>query len=331
MEFLVWSGGQIVYSLTSLHLTEIHDAATPFVAPAKPVSALLGEIITSGGGTRVPEGVVTLTRASGIAFSSPPLELAPGMYRLSMRIERTLFRPTPSNESGLGLEVVRGSSLLAYRLITQGECKRGEVSFEFGIPSDGSGNGAQVEFRLRTIGLAEIVISALDFEKLSDERAIESFAGFDAILMLNAGTAGEYALAPFRPAKMAIHAKRGEEGNVSHGPYIWLPEGTYEAVFEFAFERGIRPAKIPADVVTNLGSNVLAEAIFVQKRRGLLLRMLGRRWGRLTGVLTFDVPADIPAGDNGQLEFRTWSSGRFDYYLLSLQIRKKQAASAKDL
>jgi len=325
LEFLVWTGGESAFSLTSLRIAEVHDVAEIAPSPRTQASELLAALVTTDAGTRLPDGIITLTRVTGFVFFGPYVDLSPGSYQLTLSIDRASFVQTASNESGLGIEVVQGPLLLAYRELSREEVERDAVSIEFRIPStaaEASAEASKVEFRLWTIGLAEVVVSDMRVEKIAVAEQDQSFTDFDATLLLSLGPAGERMPAPLSNSRIAIHAKPGIAGNVTHGPYVWLPAGRYEVVFEFLIERGVGNAAINVDVVTNLGANVLAAGFFIPERRGLVMRKLGYRWGRLEGVLAFEIPAAVPVDDNGRIEFRTWSSGRFEFFLTSLRIRK---------
>jgi hypothetical protein len=322
LEFLLWTGGRAEFSLTGLRIREAPPDAQPHSALQVDRSGLLAELSTAEAGTRLPGAIVALTGVAGYVFSGPAVEVAPGTHRFTLVVGSARFTQSSTNETGLALEVFQGTLLLAYHEVSREELQRGEISIDVRVSGAAGQERAEVEFRLWSIGVAEVELTEARVEETGAASATD-VAEFDAALLSSAGPAGERRPDPIS-RRIGIHAKPGIEGNVSHGPYVWLPAGRYEARFVFHVKRGPENEAVTFDVVSNLGSNVLAQGRFAAKKGRLLERVIGSRWEPLEGTLAFDIPAAVPPGDNGRLEFRTWSTGALEFFLVALHVKRLQ-------
>lgn len=320
LEFLVWSGGRVEFSLDVLQIHEAPRNAQIFAGQSLAQGDLFAALSAGEAGMRLPGAIVSVAGVTGSVFSGTVPDMAPGSYRLSLDVGRAGFTRSSTNESGLGLAVLQGTRLSSYRELSREELERGGIAIEFQVPMTAA-EDRTVEFRLWSIGLAEIEFCGARVEEAIASRSPEELVDFDVMLLLETGPAGEWVPAPVSN-RTSIHAKAGEVGNVSNGPRVWLAAGSYEATFEFYVERGMENAVVSVDVVSNLGANVLAQDIFAPKGRGPLKRILGGRWERLEGTLPFKVPDTVPEGDNGRLEFRSWSAGGIEFFLVALRVKK---------
>jgi hypothetical protein len=316
LEFMVWSAGQIEFCLVDLQIRKIGES--PAVEPLPAVTGYVMPLLATGGaGARLSDALIALPGTCDFVFFGPFLELAPGAYRLSLGFEPMPTRRSSNRESGFALEIMHGERLLAYYEPTRDDVARGALSLDFDVPATVE-RGLKAEFRLWTNGLMEAGICAATLEPLGAPRAAALMA-FDCLTVLQLGPAGFRAPALAGQKRTAIHARPGIAENLTHGPYLGLPPGLYEVTFEFYVERGVKAAAIEADVVSHNGSHCLTKATFGPERRGRLRRMLGDRWGRVEGVLGFEVSDDAP------LEFRVWSTGTFAFFLTSTRVKQLAA------
>lgn len=326
LEFLVWTDGRAGFSLTGLHIHEASPGTQVVAAVAVARKGILGEFRSGNAGFRLPDSIVTVPGAFGPVFLGSAQALVSARYRLSLEVCTVRLSEQPTGESGLYLGVFDAEMLVAYREIPLAELQVGQTSIDFRVVGTEAKTDVRIEFRLWTLGLVEAEFRSANVEKLPVAVAPESLGEFDSEPLLSIGPAGEQKRAP-GSQRGSIHAKPGESGNVSHGPFIWLPAGAYEARFEFYVERGASVVAGKVDVVSDLGANVLAQGTFSRPKNSFRERMMHGRWERTEVALTFKIPTVAPRGDSGRLEFRTWSIGECEFYLTALRVKRREALS----
>jgi hypothetical protein len=111
-----------------------------------------------------------------------------------------------------------------------------------------------------------------------------------------------------------VDAGRGTNGYVVYGPYVALPPGCYEAVFDLRFgtargRKPIRNASVALEVARDRGVVFLAHRYIEPDSTGISRH-----------VLPFEVEA---AGDKaGDIEFRVWSDGSLPLSVLGVLARR---------
>jgi hypothetical protein len=291
-----------------------------YVSSVRQRQDLIRSLNAGDAGRKVRDVVVTRSSEAGFIFYGPYLALDSGDYRLILEFNCTESKRSSMRNSGFVLELLSGSCMLGYRTIEFDELERGIIEFQFNIPAAVSDaqDWPKTEFRLRTLGLVQLVLSHVWLETNS-QPAGESAETFDLDLLpvLAVGDAGSYEDAPpaarrepTQAGRVSIRAKRGVADFVVYGPHIWLLPGRYEATFDFFVEDRAAGAELLVEVVTHLGKRILADDFVALNRRG-----------RLARGLSFDVGVEEPPSEQGLLEFRVWSPGNSSFSLRAVRVR----------
>jgi hypothetical protein len=246
----------------------------------------------------------------------------PGIYRVAKPAETLKGRPMLGDAIYLrDICAIRHESLAA-RLPPDKLLKLAAIASLADVPDLAA--EILVRFRARLDGLIDVA-RALDLLAAQAQADLASpltypdyLAAFEAddARFYTRAIQGEY-LDRLRPgpaghkAGRAIVANVGSAGNVSHGPYLWMPTGIYTVSFIIIVSAVDAPSSAMAeaasagtvDVFTPAGERVLAR----------------REFGPHDREITLSFHVDPGSTDSG-IEFRVWSSGLFSFAVKSVAL-----------
>lgn len=305
-----------------------------FVLPAeKKARSLLPMLQVGRAGRKSGAGIATIRGAVGHAIYGGYFDLMAGRYRVRLAFKSARPPAQLGQSHVMGVEVVSGNFYLAFRPINGAEVVGGEVVLDFDVTEQLMFyfRLSRVEIRLRTWGLADVVVTSVMLEELdtvasaSDPSASGGFDWLPLMFVGNAGALPDPAPRWWRwrraglkfssPGKMlfalasGVEARTDENGCVVFGPYASLLPGRHLLEVQFAPRRGergqprIEPGQVRVEVYCLVDDWVLAEA------------PVGKRALEDEPVqLEFIVPDRLDRkGNPMQLEFRVWSSGEIGF------------------
>ncbi|MBV9521065.1 MAG: hypothetical protein JO068_23425 [Hyphomicrobiales bacterium] len=182
------------------------------------------------GGIRAASAIRSRRALSGIVAYGPYVHLLPGTYRLRMKMSAEASGTISGHTEIAVLEVVSNRDYLGHRLVTLSDLDKEEIQVEIDVTLDQAIDPRfSVQTLVRTLSSAEIAISGLTCERISDLKsthAIESRA-LEVKEWLPLLWTGPEAR---RESGCIIHGSTAP-GVVFYGPYWRLPEGNYEVTF----------------------------------------------------------------------------------------------------
>jgi hypothetical protein len=290
---------------------------------------LLPALNCGGLGHKVAGGIVANSGEAGCIFYGPYLLLDSGTYNLRVKFDAEIEAPESFGKSGLVIELISNSSLLASRAITGDEVARHEFIFGFNVPSaiGDAMDWPETEFRLRTVGWANVTIERAVLEHPTAVTQDRLPSEFDFLPLLTVGRAGTYGALPagaehiFKDAGApVIYSKPGIADFVAYGPHIWLLPGHYEATFSIysrtSSERRGVIGRI--EIIAAFGEDLYAEQ-FIDLYEPANASNGG--WLHSGDTLHFDIQAEGGKFRDGLLECRIWSEGA-EFAVVALDVRR---------
>lgn len=319
LEFLVWSDGQVQFSLLSVRVRFLSPPQTMQSQRHEPTANELLHLLQVGSAARgEPGAIVSLPGKSGTIFQGPCVKVGPGFYRLELQLKAIGAR-TMGNETGFDIAAVCEARLLAHREIARSEIEDGRLCFDFEVL--GGAAQRELEFVLRTAGHAEVVISSVTLRETLQPNFADAVANEEILRLLAIRPPARWKGAPDSSHRLMIHSALGQGGIAAYGPYIALSPGEYRVTFAFLIGRGLPNASIKVDVACNLGKKIVAERLLTPKR-GLFARNLRSAWIAEQTSLRFSVSSDRSGDVSDFYEFRVWSSRKLDFYVSSVRLER---------
>ncbi|HLY46227.1 MAG TPA: WcbI family polysaccharide biosynthesis putative acetyltransferase [Stellaceae bacterium] len=208
--------------------------ATHDVAACRSHWQLLGQLESTAIGRRAADGAVAVRRrdAAGCFLYGPYLHLAAGRYRLAFRCESGA--PRMAAQPVLGVEIIVLSRFQqAWRDFTAAELSSGAACVDFAVPEEHSlagGNEGRFEFRFFHFGNADLLLTAVELERLPPEIACPAQPRRWRLLgRLQKGWLGR------RAGDGSVSVRRFEPpGRLLYGgwPYLRLPRGGYRLIVD---------------------------------------------------------------------------------------------------
>jgi hypothetical protein len=311
VEFRMHSHGVMPFRLHTIRLERL----SPEILFKVSIPSLLWMMQLGPAGVRDGGRVWTRKNVAGYVVVGSYLDLLPGRYRLTVRLETTLavFDATLVAPA-MAIEAVCGHYIAARCNLAIEELRSSSHSLLFTVPDDMRDyfSTQQWEFRIWTSGAVHVAITAVTLNSADDERAPDT-RDFDWLPLLQVGPVGVQADA----SRSWVSGRPGNVGYIVFGPYVDLLPGSYRLSVEIAADRDSllsdpksQEAKPPLDL------EVVAHDVFLAQVPISLRR----------GVHAYEVPFSISKEDfkrlpAGALEFRAHCSGTVPLELRSVRLQ----------
>ncbi len=242
----------------------------------------------------------------------------PGIYRVAKPAETLTGRPMLGDAIYLRDICADGSEPLSERLSPGKLLKLAAIASLAGVPDLAA--EILVRFGARLGGLIDVArgLDLLAAQAQADLASQLTYADYlaafeaDDASFYTRAIQGEY-LERLRPgpaghkAGRTIVAVAGSAGNVSHGPYLWMPTGNYTVSF-IIFVRA-------ADAWPSIAVAGTVD-VYAPREERVLAR---QEFGPYDREITLSFFIDPVITDTG-IEFRVWSSGTFGFAIKSVSL-----------
>jgi hypothetical protein len=312
VEFRMHSHGVMPFRLHTIRLERLSQETLFKVA----IPSLLRMMQIGLAGVRDGDRVWTRKHVAGHVVFGSYLDLLPGRYRLTVRIEAdpAVLDVAPVAPL-MAIEAICGHYIAARCNLALEDLRSSSHSLLFTVPEDLRDyfSTQQWEFRIWTSGTVHVAITAITLHSADDERAPDT-RDFDWLPLLQVGPAGGQADA----ARSWVSARLGNAGHIVFGPYIDLLPGNYQLCYEIAADRdSLLPTPKSQEAKPPLDLEVVAHDVFLAQVPISLRR----------GVHAYEVPFSISKEDfkrlpAGALEFRAYCSGTVPLELRSVRLQR---------